>query len=98
MQVSLACETERNIREMPAAAHGLSIESLTKRYGNLVVVDNVSLSVERGEFLTLLGPSGSGKTTILMSVAGFVEPTSGVIRIDDRVITHLPPERTSRSR
>jgi putative spermidine/putrescine transport system ATP-binding protein len=93
MQVSLACETERNIREMPAAAHGLSIESLTKRYGNLVVVDNVSLSVERGEFLTLLGPSGSGKTTILMSVAGFVEPTSGVIRIDDRVITHLPPEK-----
>ena len=78
---------------MANGAHGLSIEKLTKHYGNLVVVDDVSLVVERGEFLTLLGPSGSGKTTILMSIAGFVEPTSGIIRVDDRVITHLPPEK-----
>jgi putative spermidine/putrescine transport system ATP-binding protein len=56
-------------------------------------VDDVSFTVRRGDFLTLLGPSGSGKTTILMAIAGFVEPTAGDILVDDRVITALPPER-----
>jgi putative spermidine/putrescine transport system ATP-binding protein len=56
-------------------------------------VDDVSFTVRRGAFLTLLGPSGSGKTTVLMAIAGFVEPTAGDILVDDRVITALPPER-----
>ncbi|WP_312861673.1 ABC transporter ATP-binding protein [Segnochrobactrum spirostomi] len=56
-------------------------------------MDNVSLDIARGEFLTLLGPSGSGKTTLLMMLAGFVMPTSGHIEVDDQDVTHLPPER-----
>ena len=78
---------------MSAAGHALSLHGVTKRYGSFVAVDGVSLDVERGEFLTLLGPSGSGKTTILMMVAGFVDPTEGAVRLDGRDITPLPPEK-----
>ena len=71
----------------------LSVQSLTKRYGSVVALHDVSLEVERGRFLTLLGPSGSGKTTLLMSIAGFVVPSSGSIKLDGEPIDHLPPER-----
>jgi putative spermidine/putrescine transport system ATP-binding protein len=74
-------------------AHSVAAQRLTKRYGAHVAVDDVSLRIARGRFVTLLGPSGSGKTTILMSIAGFVQPDAGDILLDDRVITHLPPER-----
>jgi putative spermidine/putrescine transport system ATP-binding protein len=74
-------------------SHALALEGLSKRYGSFTAVEQVSLSVEQGAFLTLLGPSGSGKTTILMCIAGFVEPTEGAIRLDGRDITALPPER-----
>ncbi len=67
------------------------VKGLTKRYGDVVAVDGVSLSVERGAFVTLLGPSGSGKTTTLMMLAGFVVPTAGEIHIDDRLVTLDPP-------
>jgi putative spermidine/putrescine transport system ATP-binding protein len=77
----------------PLAAHSLVLRDLSKRYGKVAAVDGVSLEVPRGQFLTLLGPSGSGKTTILMIIAGFVEPTAGVVLLDDRAITHLPPEK-----
>lgn len=73
--------------------HSISIERLTKKYGGVTALDGVSLEIGSGRFVTLLGPSGSGKTTLLMAIAGFVEPTSGILRVDDRVITHLPPER-----
>ena len=71
----------------------LAIEGLVKRYGAVAALDDVSLTVAAGEFLTLLGPSGSGKTTLLMAIAGFVAPTSGSIALDGRPILHLPPER-----
>ncbi|MCP5152713.1 MAG: ABC transporter ATP-binding protein [Ectothiorhodospiraceae bacterium] len=74
-------------------SHALSLHSVTKLYGSLAAVDDVSLSIPRGSFLTLLGPSGSGKTTILMAIAGFVQPTRGEIRLDDRVITNVPPDK-----
>ena len=74
-------------------AHSLEVRSLTKRYGSTVAVDDVTLEVPSGDFLTLLGPSGSGKTTILMTVAGFTEPTSGNVLVDGRVITRLLPEK-----
>jgi putative spermidine/putrescine transport system ATP-binding protein len=74
-------------------AHSLSLRKLTKRYGVQVAIEDVTIDVERGRFVTLLGPSGSGKTTILMAVAGFVPPTSGEILLDARPITRLPPEQ-----
>jgi putative spermidine/putrescine transport system ATP-binding protein len=73
--------------------HALGLQGLTKRYGSFTAVDAVSLRVERGQFLTLLGPSGSGKTTILMCIAGFVQPSEGAVLLDGRDITALPPER-----
>ncbi len=71
----------------------LSVEELTKRYGGITVVDGVSLSVERGRFLTLLGPSGSGKTSLLMMIAGFVSPSAGRIVLDGRDLTNTPPDK-----
>ena len=58
-------------------AHNLALRDVSKHYGNVVAVDDVSLDEPRGRFLTLLGPSGSGKTTLLMIIAGFVEPNGG---------------------
>jgi putative spermidine/putrescine transport system ATP-binding protein len=75
------------------AGHALALQGISKRYGNFTAVHDVSLKVERGEFLTLLGPSGSGKTTILMCIAGFVAPSGGAVMLDERDITALPPER-----
>jgi len=70
----------------------LSIEALTVSYGAVRVLDRVSLGVERGEMTALLGSSGCGKTTLLRSIAGFVLPESGTIRVDGKDITRLPPE------
>lgn len=68
------------------SAAGISIEKLNKHFGNFVAVKDISLEIEKGEFVTLLGPSGSGKSTILMMIAGFLFPTSGDIRIGDESI------------
>jgi putative spermidine/putrescine transport system ATP-binding protein len=76
-----------------AGQGALRLESLTKRYGELHAVDDVSLDVRPGEFLTLLGPSGSGKTTTLKIVAGFAEADSGRVILDDRDLTRVPPYR-----
>jgi putative spermidine/putrescine transport system ATP-binding protein len=78
---------------MSATGHALAFQGLTKRYGGFTAVEDVSLAVQQGEFLTLLGPSGSGKTTILMCIAGFVAPSAGAILLDGRDITALPPEK-----
>jgi len=69
----------------------LTLDSLTKRYGDHPVVKSVSLDVADGEFLVLLGPSGCGKTTTLRMIAGFVPPSEGTIRIGDKDVTNLPP-------
>ncbi|HYJ80756.1 MAG TPA: ABC transporter ATP-binding protein [Longimicrobiaceae bacterium] len=71
----------------------LRLEELTRRFGDTVAVDGVSLQVEPGEFVTLLGPSGCGKTTTLRMVAGFEEPSSGRIHVDGRDVTALKPQR-----
>jgi putative spermidine/putrescine transport system ATP-binding protein len=76
-----------------AFQHALEVERVSKLYGSVPALDDVSLDVRAGEFLTLLGPSGSGKTTLLMAIAGFVEPSAGTIRLDGQPIGHLPPER-----
>src|SRR5512137_972468 len=74
---------------MPA----LHLENITKRYGKLKAVDNLSLEVQEGELLTLLGPSGCGKTTVLRCVSGFVRPDDGQIYLGDRKITEIPTEK-----
>ena len=68
----------------------VSIKRLSKDFGPVRVLDDISLSIKAGEFLTLLGPSGSGKTTTLMALAGFVEPSAGEIEIDGREVSRLP--------
>jgi spermidine/putrescine transport system ATP-binding protein len=65
---------------------------VTKLFGDLKVVD-VDLSIEKGEFFSLLGPSGCGKTTTLRMIAGFEEPTSGRVLLEGRDVTHVPAAR-----
>jgi putative spermidine/putrescine transport system ATP-binding protein len=78
----------------PEAGREVEVRSLWKSYGQgAYVVRDVSFTLRRGEFLTLLGPSGSGKTTTLMMVAGFETPTRGEILVDGRDIASRPPER-----
>ncbi len=69
----------------------IELKDVSKRYGDALAVDGFTLDIQRGEFLTLLGPSGCGKTTTLNMVAGFILPSSGVIRIQGRPVTDLPP-------
>ncbi len=66
----------------------LELKDISKRFGQFTAVDRVNLSVEQGEFLTLLGPSGCGKTTILRMVAGFETPSVGNILLEGENITH----------
>ena len=68
----------------------VELRNVTLAYGNFVAVNDVSLSIARGEFVTLLGPSGCGKTTILRSIAGLVEPTGGEIIVAGRRIDNVP--------
>jgi iron(III) transport system ATP-binding protein len=79
----------------------VELRGLTKKYGPLAVVDNISMTIEHGSLVCLLGPSGCGKTTTLRLIAGFVEPTAGEIRVGDRVVSSpqqtLPPERRNMS-
>ena len=75
----------------------VALRGLTKRFGSLTVLDNVSLTVEHGKLVCLLGPSGCGKTTALRLIAGFMEPSAGEIALGDRVVSSparvLPPEQ-----
>ena len=71
----------------------VELRSISKRYGVHTALEDFSLEVRRGEFLTLLGPSGSGKTTILRLVAGFEQPQGGQILINGRDASPLPPYR-----
>jgi len=69
----------------------VSIENVSFGYGDTLVLDDVSLAIEPGEYFCFLGPSGSGKTTLLRLVAGFGTPSKGRIVIGGRDVTHLPP-------
>ena len=72
----------------------VEFEGVSKSFdGRTLVVDDLDLSVRKGEFLTMLGPSGSGKTTCLMMLAGFETPSSGAIRINGRSVHELPPRK-----
>lgn len=69
----------------------LSLSNLCKNYSGRQVIKNINLSIEQGEFISLLGPSGCGKTTTLQMIAGFVDVTHGAIMLKDRNITQTPP-------
>ena len=69
----------------------LRLQDVRKNYGHVVAVAGVDLTVEQGEFFTLLGPSGSGKTTLLRLIAGFERPDSGKIELGGHDVTSLPP-------
>jgi sulfate transport system ATP-binding protein len=71
----------------------VEVAHLSKRYGSVVALDEVSLSFADGEFFGLLGPSGSGKTTMLRAIAGFVDPDAGDIAIDGRPVRDIPVHR-----
>ncbi|MDX6668431.1 MAG: spermidine/putrescine transport system ATP-binding protein, partial [Solirubrobacteraceae bacterium] len=77
--------------ETPSASRtDVRLENLTKRFGDVVAVDGISLEIERGRFFALLGPSGCGKTTTLRMIGGFEEPTGGRIYLGDREVGLLP--------
>ena len=71
----------------------LTLSALSKRFGEVTAIDQVSLDIGDGEFVCLLGPSGCGKSTLLRMVAGFEMPSAGEIRIDGTSIVGLPPNR-----
>jgi iron(III) transport system ATP-binding protein len=79
----------------------VDLRGLTKRFGSLAVVDNVSLRLDHGQLVCLLGPSGCGKTTTLRLIAGFLEPSDGEIHVGDRLVSSklrtLPPEQRKMS-
>jgi spermidine/putrescine transport system ATP-binding protein len=78
---------------LDGSAPSVELQSVTKRFDDLVAVDDVSLELARGEFFTLLGPSGCGKTTTLRMVAGFERPSEGAIRIEGADVAQLPPHK-----
>ena len=71
----------------------ISVRGITKSYGRFKALDDVSLEVASGEFITLLGPSGSGKTTLLMVLAGFSRPDCGSVRFGDDEVIRTPPHK-----
>ncbi|MBP5801349.1 ABC transporter ATP-binding protein [Microbacterium maritypicum] len=79
--------------DAPATTGAVRIDGVTKHYGAATAVDDLSLDVQPGEFLSLLGPSGCGKTTTLRMIAGFEFPDAGDILISGRSVLNLPPYR-----
>jgi len=100
MSVGLSVSRSRSDRRADAGADAIGavgarvlFDHIEKRYGAVIAVDDVTLDVAPGEFVTLLGPSGSGKTTTLMMLAGFEIPTAGEIYVDEGPIAAVPPYR-----
>jgi iron(III) transport system ATP-binding protein len=79
----------------------LKLSGVSKRYGDFFAVDSIDLELQNGEFVSLLGPSGCGKTTTLRMIAGFVDPTAGIIEMDGQVLSSpagsVPPDRRQMS-
>jgi spermidine/putrescine transport system ATP-binding protein len=69
------------------------LQNVTKRFDDVVAVDDLTLDVESGKFYALLGPSGCGKTTTLRMIGGFEEPSDGAIYLGEQSVTRLPPHK-----
>ena len=78
---------------MEATVPSVELQNVTKRFGDLIAVDDVDLELSGGEFFTLLGPSGCGKTTTLRMIAGFERPSEGTIRIEGSDVARLPAHK-----
>jgi branched-chain amino acid transport system ATP-binding protein len=74
----------------------LSVDSVTKHFGGIVAVKDLSFEVQAGEILGVMGPNGAGKTTILNVISGTYSPDSGTVKFDGRDISRLPPHRICR--
>ena len=70
--------------------YAIEIENVTKKFGDVTAVNNVSLKIKKGEFFSILGPSGSGKTTLLRSIAGFEYPDTGDVILNNKKMGDLP--------
>ncbi|MDR7549666.1 MAG: ABC transporter ATP-binding protein, partial [Armatimonadota bacterium] len=82
------------IRRSPAYSRGIEIWGVSKAFGRVRALDNVTLSVEAGEFVAIIGPSGCGKTTLLKIVAGLIRPDAGRVEIGGAPVTGPGPDRT----
>ena len=78
---------------LPDATPAIEFRHATKRYGDAIALDDVSMVIEAGEFYCLLGPSGCGKTTTLNLIGGFIPLTSGDLLIEGRIVNDLPPHK-----
>jgi len=76
---------------MADAEYMVELREVSKRFGSFVAVNDVTLQIRKGEFLTLLGPSGCGKTTMLRMISGFETPTEGLVLLDGQDVTYTPP-------
>jgi spermidine/putrescine transport system ATP-binding protein len=82
-----------SVAPKPAGKPIITFENITKRFGKMIAVDNVNLTIEEGEFFALLGPSGCGKTTLLRMLAGLEVPTEGEILIDGQDMRTIPANK-----
>ncbi len=90
---TIKSSTERETARKGPSGASVVLDHLDKRFGGIVAVDDLCLSIDPGEFITFLGPSGSGKTTTLMLIAGFEFPTAGEIFVDGAPIVRTPSYR-----
>ncbi len=82
-----------NCRRADSAMSLLQVKSVSKHFGSLIAVNDISMTVEPGELRAIIGPNGAGKTTFFNLITGFVTPTSGSIIFDSQDVTRLPPAR-----
>ena len=82
-----------SVSESQAQTRQLVVQGVTKRFGGVTAVSNVTLDVRRGEILSVIGPNGAGKTSLLNTISGFYRPTSGSINLDGHDITRASPSR-----
>ena len=88
---NLAVSTEEQKEKGKKLDSIIKIKNVTKVFDGVTVIDDLTLSIKRGKFVTLLGASGCGKTTLLRMIAGFETPTDGTIYIEDQEVTDIPP-------
>jgi spermidine/putrescine transport system ATP-binding protein len=89
----IQCDRITKAGSATLAEADVRLDRVTKRFGDVTAVDDLTLDIERGEFFSLLGPSGCGKTTTLRMIGGFEEPTEGTIYLGGKDVTDLPAYR-----